>query len=67
MGKALKPWRIGMAKRQDQTGKTTRVIDLQKAKYNRMVLKAFDDMTHEERRKEAELRAETERKARHRL
>lgn len=56
-----------MAKRQDQTGKTARVIDLQKAKYNRMVLKAFDDQTHEERRKEAELRAETERKARHRL
>jgi hypothetical protein len=42
------------------------VIDLQKAKYNRLVLKAFDDMTHEERRKEAERRSETERKARQR-
>lgn len=55
-----------MAKRQDKTGKTARVIDLQKAKYNRLVLKAFDDLTHEKRREEAEKRAEVERKARHR-
>lgn len=33
-----------MAKRQDQAGKTARVIDLQKAKYSRMVLKAFAQM-----------------------
>ncbi len=55
-----------MAKRQDQAGKTARVIDLQKAKYSRMVLKAFDDLTHEKRRKDADTRAEAERKARHR-
>lgn len=54
-----------MAKRQDQAGTTARVIDLERAKYNRMVLKAFDDMTHKERREEAERRAEVERKARH--
>ena len=66
MGKALETWRIRMAKRQDQAGKTARVIDLQKAKYCRMVLKAFDDLTHEKRRKDADTRAEVERNARHR-
>lgn len=55
-----------MAKRQDPAGKTARVIDLQKAKYSRMVLKAFDDRTHEKRREDADTRAEVERKARHR-
>lgn len=55
-----------MATRQDQAGKTAGVIDLQKAKYKRLVLKAFDDMTHEKRREEAEQRADVERKARNR-
>ncbi len=55
-----------MAKKQDQASKTARVIDLQKTKYNRQVLKEFDDLTHENRREEAEHRAEVERKARHR-
>lgn len=56
-----------MVKRQDQTCKTARVIDLKNEKYKRLVLKAFDDQTHDERRKEAENRAETERNARKRL
>ncbi len=50
-----------MAKRQDQARKTARVIDLQKAKYGGMVLDAFDKLERQEKRQQAEHRAEVER------
>lgn len=55
-----------MAKRQDHTCKTARVIDLQKAKYGALVLNAFDKMERQDKRELAEKRAEVERNARNR-
>jgi hypothetical protein len=51
----------------DQAGKAGRVVSLEKEKYKRLVLKAFDDLTHKERREYADRKAEVERKAKRQL
>jgi len=44
--------------------KPAKVIDLSAKRYSRQVLGAFDKLQHQQRREQAEKRAEVERKAR---
>lgn len=44
--------------------KPAKVIDLAAKKYARQVLEAFDKLEHQQRREQAEKRADVERKAR---
>lgn len=53
-----------MDTRKDQAGTAGRiVVSIENEKYKRLVLRAFDDLTHKERHERAERKAEVERKA----